>query len=96
LILCITDTHIQNLYTEFDYIKEAALMGDFVLFCIDQAGRDRYVEDALGSIGRIYYIDRLDDLVRMVVSTAEKSYLDGVESRNYFAPLQFSYGLNYS
>lgn len=77
LILCITDTHIQNLYTEFDYIREAALMGDFVLFCIDQAGRDKYVEDAFGSIGRVCYINRLDDLVKLVVSTAEIAYTDG-------------------
>lgn len=77
LILCITDTHIQNLYTEFDYIKEAAQFGEFVLFCIDQAGRDKYVENVFGSIGRVYYIDKLDDLVRLVVSTAEEAYIDG-------------------
>ncbi len=77
LILCITDTHIQNLYTEFDYIKEAAQMGDFVLFCIDQAGKDKYVENALSGLGKVYYIDRLDDLLKLVVSTAEQAYMDG-------------------
>ncbi|MFB3764174.1 MAG: VWA domain-containing protein [Methanotrichaceae archaeon] len=77
LILCITDTHIQNLYMEFDYIKEAAQYGDFVLFCIDQAGRDKYVENALRSLGQIYYIDKLDDLVKLVVSTAEQAYMSG-------------------
>lgn len=79
LILCITDTHIQNLYTEWDCIKKAAEHGEFVLFCIDQAGKDKYVEGALGSLGRVYYIDKLDDLMRLVVSTAERAYacLDG-------------------
>jgi hypothetical protein len=77
LILCITDTRIQNLYTEFDYIKEAAQIGDFVLFCIDQAGRDVYVENTFRSLGKVYYIDRLDDLVKLVVRTAEQAYMDG-------------------
>ncbi len=77
LILCITDTHIQNLYTEWDCIKKAAEFGDFVLFCIDRAGKDNYVEGALKSLGKVYYIDKLDDLVRLVVSTAEHAYLSG-------------------
>lgn len=76
LILCITDTHIQNLYTEWEYLKEAAKQGDFVLFCIDQAGKDKYVEEALGSLGAVYYINRLDDLIGLVVETVRgKFYL---------------------
>jgi hypothetical protein len=77
LIICITDTHIQNLYSEWEYLKEAALIGDFVLFCIDKAGRDRYVEESLRRLGRVYYINELDDLVRLGVSTAEHAYMDG-------------------
>ncbi|MCJ7445242.1 MAG: VWA domain-containing protein, partial [Methanotrichaceae archaeon] len=46
LILCITDTHIQNLYTEWDSIKRTSELGHFVLFCIDPAGRDKYVESS--------------------------------------------------
>jgi hypothetical protein len=76
LIVCITDTHIQNLYTEWEHLKRAASYGSFVLFCMDQAGRDRYVEEALMSLGRVYYINELDDLVRLVVSTAEDAYLN--------------------
>ncbi|NYT02433.1 MAG: VWA domain-containing protein, partial [Methanosarcinales archaeon] len=41
LVLCITDTHIQNLYTEWDYLQEMCGQSSFVLFCIDQANRDR-------------------------------------------------------
>jgi hypothetical protein len=74
LILCITDTHIQNLYTEWEYLKEASMQGDFVLFCIDQAGRDRYVEEALSGLGTVYYLNRLEDLIGLVVETAEKAY----------------------
>jgi len=74
LILCITDTHIQNLYLEWDHIKEAALAGNFVLFSIDQAGRDKQVDDALKSLGRVYYINELEDLIALVVETAEMAY----------------------
>ncbi|HWQ21081.1 MAG TPA: VWA domain-containing protein [Methanotrichaceae archaeon] len=74
LILCITDTHIQNLYLEWDHIKEAAEVGDFVLFSIDQAGRDKQVDDALKSLGRVYYINELEDLIALVVETAEMAY----------------------
>jgi hypothetical protein len=77
LILCITDTHIQNLYSEWEYLKEAASFGEFALFCIDEAGRDRYVEESLRRLGRVYYISELDDLVRLVVSTAEHAYANG-------------------
>ena len=31
LILCITDTHIQNLYQEWEDIKKALEVGEFVL-----------------------------------------------------------------
>ncbi len=74
LILCITDTHIQNLYTEWEYLKEASQCGEFVLFCIDQAGKDKYVEEALSSLGTVYYLNALEDLIGLVVETAEKAY----------------------
>ncbi len=74
LILCITDTHIQNLYQEWEEIKSAAKAGHFVLFCIDQAYKDRHVEEALSSLGQVYYINRLEDLVSMVVDVTGKAY----------------------
>lgn len=74
LIICITDTHIQNLYQEWDDIKKASEAGNFVLFCIDQAYRDRHVEEALASLGRVYYINRLEDLVSLVVEVAGRAY----------------------
>lgn len=76
LILCITDTGIQNLYTQWDYLKEASSLGRFVLFCIDEKGGDRYVLEALGSLGRVYYINTPEDLVSLVVETAEDAYGD--------------------
>jgi hypothetical protein len=77
LILCITDTHIQNLYLEWEHLKKASELGKFVLFCIDQAGRDRQVGDALGTLGKVYYINRLDDLIMLVVEAAEQAYQVG-------------------
>lgn len=74
LIVCITDTHIQNLYTEWEWLKEASQYGDFVLFCIDQAGKDSYVEEALSSLGTVYYLNRLEDLIGLVVETTERAY----------------------
>ena len=74
LIMCITDTHIQNLYAEWDAIRRVSEVGRFVVFCIDQAGRDTYVEGLLGSLGRIYYINQLDDLLRLVIDATEKAY----------------------
>ncbi len=74
LIICITDTHIQNLYQEWDDIKKASESGDFVLFCIDQAYRDKHVEESLASLGRVYYINRLEDLVSLVVEVAGRAY----------------------
>jgi hypothetical protein len=74
LILCITDTHIQNLYQEWDDIKKASEAGNFVLFCIDQAYRDKHVEEALASLGRVYYINRLEDLVSLVVDVTGRAY----------------------
>ncbi|NMB86482.1 MAG: VWA domain-containing protein [Methanothrix sp.] len=74
LILCITDTHIQNLYQEWEDLKKASEIGQFVLFCIDQAYRDRHVEDSLSSLGKVYYINRLQDLVSLVVDAAKKAY----------------------
>ncbi|HRW83315.1 MAG TPA: VWA domain-containing protein [Methanothrix sp.] len=74
LILCITDTHIQNLYTEWEFVSEAAGIGRFVLFCIDEANKNRQVEEALGDLGAVYYINRLDDLLALVIETAEEAY----------------------
>jgi hypothetical protein len=74
LILCITDTHIQNLYQEWDSLKKASEVAQFVLFCIDQAYRDKHVEETLASLGRVYYINRLEDLVSLVVEAAERFY----------------------
>ncbi|HNX09524.1 MAG TPA: VWA domain-containing protein [Methanothrix sp.] len=74
LILCITDTHIQNLYQEWEDIKKSAEAGRFVLFCIDQAYKDRHVEEALSSLGQVYYINRLEDLVAMVVDVTATAY----------------------
>lgn len=74
LILCITDTHIQNLYQEWDNLKAASEVGQFVLFCIDQAYRDKHVEESLAGLGKVYYINRLEDLISLVVETAEKAY----------------------
>ncbi|NMC10677.1 MAG: VWA domain-containing protein [Methanothrix sp.] len=74
LILCITDTHIQNLYQEWEDLKKASEIGEFVLFCIDQAYRDKHVEDSLATLGKVYYVNRLQDLVSLVVDTAKKAY----------------------
>ncbi|MDD1750701.1 MAG: VWA domain-containing protein [Methanothrix sp.] len=74
LILCITDTHIQNLYQEWDDIKKASEKGKFVLFCIDQACRDKHVEETLASLGQVYYINRLEDLVSLVVDVTGRAY----------------------
>jgi hypothetical protein len=74
LILCITDTHIQNLYQEWEDIKKAADAAHFVLFCIDQAYRDKHVEEALAGLGQVYYINRLEDLVAMVVDVTATAY----------------------
>jgi hypothetical protein len=74
LILCITDTHIQNLYQEWDDIKRASEVGNFVLFCIDQAYKDKHVEEALASLGKVYYINRLEDLVSLVVDVTGRAY----------------------
>lgn len=74
LILCITDTHVQNLYTEWEFLKEASQCGEFVLFCIDEAGKDKYVEEALSSLGTVYYLNSLEDLIGLVVETAERAY----------------------
>jgi hypothetical protein len=74
LILCITDTHIQNLYQEWDDIKKASEAGNFVLFCIDQAYKDKHVEEALAGLGQVYYINRLEDLVSMVVDVTGRAY----------------------
>jgi len=74
LILCITDTQIQNLYAEWDYLKELPSLSRFVLFCIDQAGRDKWVFGELANLGTVHYIDKLDDLLYLVVETAENVY----------------------
>jgi len=74
LILCITDTHIQNLYNEWDSIKEAAALGRFVLFSIDEANKNRHVDEALGDLGAVFRINRLEDLLSLVIETAEEAY----------------------
>jgi hypothetical protein len=74
LILCITDTHIQNLYQEWNDIKKASETGKFVLFCIDQAYKDKHVEESLASLGQVYYINRLEDLVSLVVDVTGRAY----------------------
>ncbi|MDM7935097.1 MAG: VWA domain-containing protein, partial [Methanothrix sp.] len=74
LILCITDTHIQNLYLEWEELRRASEAATFVLFCIDQEYRDRHVEGALSSLGEVYYINRLEELVSLVVDTTERAY----------------------
>lgn len=74
LILCITDTHIQNLYTEWDYLEEVSTIASFVLFCIHQEGTDRRVEDALKLLGKVYYVNRLQDLLFLVVEATEGAY----------------------
>jgi len=77
LILCITDTHIQNLYREWDLVEEASRSGQFVLFCIDEANKNRQVEAALKSLGAVYYINRPEDLISLVVDTTEEAYRTG-------------------
>ncbi len=77
LILCITDTHIQNLYNQWDNIQKAAKAGRFVLFCIDEANKNKQVENALKSLGTVYYINRLDDLISLVVDATKSAYRDG-------------------
>ena len=74
MILCITDTHIQNLYLEWDHLKGASETSSFVLFCIDQAGRDKHVEEALRGFGKVYYVNHLQDLIRLVVEATELNY----------------------
>lgn len=74
LILCITDTHIQNLYTEWDYLEDVSSIASFVLFCIHQEGTDRRVEDALKLLGKVYYVNRLEDLLFLVVDATEQAY----------------------
>lgn len=74
LILCITDTHIQNLYQEWEDIKRASKVGRFVLFSIDPAYRDKHVDEALSSLGQVYYIRELEDLISLVVEVSERAY----------------------
>jgi len=45
-----------------------------VLFCIDQAYKDKHVEEALASLGRVYYINRLEDLISLVVDVTGRAY----------------------
>jgi hypothetical protein len=73
LILCITDSHIQNLYQEWGEIERVAQAGDFVLFCLDQDYKDQHVEGALGALGRVYYINRLEDLATLVVEVTGRA-----------------------
>lgn len=54
--------------------EKASHLGSFVLFCIDEQGRDKYVLEALSSLGRVYYINALEDLISLVVEVAEDAY----------------------
>ncbi len=45
-----------------------------MLFCIDQAYKDMHVEEALAVLGRVYYINRLEDLVSLVVGVTGRAY----------------------
>jgi len=45
-----------------------------VLFCIDQAYKDKHVEEALASLGRVYYINRPQDLISLVVDVTGRAY----------------------
>jgi len=74
LIICITDTHIQNLYQDWEEIKRASEVGRFVLFSIDPAYRDKHVDEALSSLGQVYYISQLEDLISLVVEVSERAY----------------------
>lgn len=75
LILCITDTQIQNFYLEWDNIKRASEAARLILFCIDEAHKDKQVDGALRDLGTVYYINHLDDLVSLVVEVTESTYL---------------------
>jgi len=75
LILCITDTQIQNFYLEWDNIKRASEVARLILFCIDEAHKDKQVEGALRDLATVYYINQMDDLVSLVVEVTESTYL---------------------
>jgi len=45
-----------------------------VLFCINQAYKDEHVDESLASLGQVYYINRLEDLVSMVVDVTGREY----------------------
>ena len=45
-----------------------------MLFCIDQAYKDKHVDEALAGLGRIYYINRREDLVSLVVDVTGRAY----------------------
>jgi hypothetical protein len=48
-----------------------------VLFCIDETNKNKQVEDALKSLGTVYYINRLDDLISLVVDATKSAYRAG-------------------
>jgi hypothetical protein len=48
-----------------------------VLFCIDQDYKDKHVEESLAGLGQVYYINRLDDLVSVVVGSLWESLCRG-------------------
>jgi hypothetical protein len=77
IILCITDTHIQNMFREWDLIRRTSESSSIVLFCIDREGRDKYVDNLFGDLGKVYYINQLDDLVKLVVDVTKEAYLHG-------------------
>lgn len=72
IILCITDTNIQNLYNEWEDLKKVSEFGQFVLFCIDQAHKDKHVEESLATLGQVYYINQLNDLIYLVVDVTKR------------------------
>jgi hypothetical protein len=78
LVLIITDTHIHNFLTELPHIKTAAERHHIVLFCLDSEHRDEYVTEKLSEVGEVYFIDRVEDLVGLVVEVTE-GYLGGGE-----------------
>jgi hypothetical protein len=55
-------------------IKKASEAGIFVLFCIDQAYKDKHVDEALAGLDRVYYINRREGLFSLVVDVTGQAY----------------------
>lgn len=84
LVLCITDTQIQNMYLEWERMVAVASLCRFVLLCIDDSARDREVAESLGALGRVYHVNRPEDLLTLVVETAEEVYGHVSRQPSYF------------